>query len=426
MLGWLRETTGGLPRTFWYLWAGTLINRVGSFVVLFLAIYLTRELGFSQSRAGLILGLYGAGGAIGTLAGGVLADRWGRKPTLVTAHIGAAALMLHLGLSSAYWELAVGALFLGLFAEAARPAFSAMMLDVVPQRDRLRAFSLNYWAINLGFAFSAVLAGFAAELDYFLLFAVDAGTTLLTVTVFIVKIRETHPIRTGRTAAPTVNPGGIGTVLRDRVFLAFLGLNLLIAIVMMQHLSTLPIAMSADGLGPSTFGWVIAVNGVLIVAGQLFIPKLIGNRNRSRVLALASLIFGIGFGLTALADTAWLYAGTVLIWTMGEMLHSPSNSALMGELAPAALRGRYQGLSALSWQAASALAPIIGGLTQEHLGNTALWAGCAGIGALVAAGQLVSGPARERRAAALRVTEEIPPTVSVPAAATTDPAPAQP
>jgi MFS family permease len=334
--------------------------------------------------------------------------------------------MLHLGLASAYWELAVGALLLGMFAEAARPAFSAMMLDVVPHRDRLRAFSLNYWAINLGFAFSAVLAGFAAELDYFLLFAVDAGTTLLTVTVIIVKVRETHPIRTGRAAAPTVDPGGIGTVLRDRIFLGFLGLNLLAALVMMQHLSTLPIAMSADGFGPSTFGWVIAVNGVLIVVGQLFVPKLIGNRNRSRVLAVASLVLGIGFGLTALADTAVLYAGTVLIWTMGEMLHSPSNAALMGELAPAALRGRYQGFSSLSWQGASALAPIVGGLTQEHLGDATLWAACAGVGALVAAGHLLSGPARERRAAHLRATEETPPTLSVPAAATTDPAPAAP
>jgi MFS family permease len=142
------------------------------------------------------------------------------------------------------------------------------------------------------------------------------------------------------------------------------------------------------------------------------------------VLALASLIFGIGFGLTALADTAWLYAGTVLIWTMGEMLHLPSNSALMGELAPAVLRGRYQGFSSLSWQSATALAPILGGLTQEHLGNTALWMGCAGIGALVAVGQLVSGPPGERRAADLRATEEIPATVSVPASSTTAPAPA--
>ena len=424
--GWLRQTTGGLPRTFWYLWTGTLINRIGSFVILYLAIYLTRELGFSQSRAGLVLGLYGAGGAAGTLVGGVLADRWGRRPTLITAHLGAATVMLSLGFAVEYSQLAAGALLLGMFTESARPAFSAMMVDVVPPVDRLRAFSLNNWVINLGFACSAVLAGLVAELDYQLLFAVDAGTTLITAVVIIVKVRESHPVRTGRTAAPSLDPGGLGTVLRDRVFLVFVGLNLLAAIVMMQHLSTLPIAMSADGLGPATFGWVIAVNGVLIVAGQLFVPRIIGSRDRSRVLALASLVMGFGFGLTALADGAWLYAGTVLIWTLGEMLHSPSNSALMGELAPAALRGRYQGINSLAWSGASALAPIVGGFTQQHLGDAALWIGCALAGGLCAAGQLISGPARERRIAALRDTAvQVPAVVlSTPAAVTTDPAPA--
>ena len=72
---WFSQTAGGLPATFWYLWAGTLVNRAGAFVVIFLSIYLTDERGFSVAYAGLVLGLYGAGGAIGTTVGGVLADR---------------------------------------------------------------------------------------------------------------------------------------------------------------------------------------------------------------------------------------------------------------------------------------------------------------------------------------------------------------
>jgi MFS family permease len=91
-------------------------------------------------------------------------------------------------------------------------------------------------------------------------------------------------------------------------------------------------------------------------------------------------------------------------WTLGEMMGSPASSALIAELSPAALRGRYQGVNSLSWSGGSALGPILGGLVQQHLGSTVLWLACAGIGIAVAAGQLVSGPARERRAAALRRT----------------------
>ncbi|MEH0935927.1 MDR family MFS transporter [Micromonospora psammae] len=410
--GWFRDTTGGLPRAFWYLWTGTLINRLGSFVLVFLAIYLTQERGFSASQAGLVLGLWGVGGAVGTTVGGTLADRWGRRPTLLTAHLGAATMMLALGFARDLPEVAAGALLLGTFAEAARPAFGAMMIDVVPERDRLRAFSLNYWAINLGFACAAVLAGFAAQAGYLLLFVVDAATTLVTALIIFTRVKETRvasaPVR--RTfGAPA---GALRTIATDRIFLGFVVLNLFGALVFLQHISMLPIAMGDSGLTPATYGSVIALNGVLIVVGQLFVPRLIRGRNRSHVLALASLVMGVGFGLTAFADAAWFYGVTVLIWTLGEMLNSPSNATLIAELSPARLRGRYQGVFSLSWQVAGAVAPILGGLVREQRGNTALWLGCAAIGALMAVAHLVSGPARERRAAQLR-----PPTDVTPVAA---------
>ncbi|WP_446217115.1 MDR family MFS transporter [Micromonospora sp. IBHARD004] len=400
---WFRDTTGGLPRVFWYLWTGTLINRLGSFVLVFLAIYLTQERGFSASRAGLVLGLWGVGGAVGTTVGGTLADRWGRRPTLLTAHLGAATMMIALGLARPLWAVALGALLLGTFAEAARPAFGAMMIDVVPEKDRLRAFSLNYWAINLGFACAAVLAGLAAQAGYLLLFVVNAATTLITALIIFTRVKETRTA----SAAPAAKggaapPGALRTILTDRVYLGFVTLNLFAALVFLQHISMLPIAMGDSGLTPATYGSVIALNGVLIVVGQLFVPRLIKGRSRSHVLALASLVMGVGFGLTAFAGTAWFYGVTVLIWTLGEMLNSPSNSTLIAELSPAALRGRYQGVFSLSWQIAGAAAPILGGLVREHVGNGALWLGCAAIGAVMAVAHLVSGPARERRAAQLR------------------------
>ncbi|MEV6366674.1 MFS transporter [Micromonospora musae] len=399
--GWFQDTAGGLPARFWYLWTGTLINRLGSFVLVFLAIYLTQERGFSASQAGLVIGLWGVGGAVGTTIGGTLADRWGRRPTLFTAQLGGAVMMLALGLARPLWAVALGALLLGAFAEAARPAFGAMMIDVVPEKDRLRAFSLNYWAINLGFASAAVLAGFAAQAGYLLLFIIDAATTVVTALIIFTRVGETRrarPVSKGA-AAPT---GALRTILADRVFLGFVALNLFAALIFLQHISMLPIAMGDSGLSPATYGTVIALNGVLIVVGQLFVPRLIRGRSRSHVLALAALVTGVGFGLTAFAEAAWFYGLTVLIWTLGEMLQSPSNATLIAELSPGELRGRYQGVFSLSWQIAGAAAPILGGLIREHAGNSTLWVGCAILGGVMAVAHLISGPARERRAVALR------------------------
>jgi MFS family permease len=426
--GWFRSATGGLPRQFWFLWTGTLINRLGSFVVIFLAIYLTGARGFTQSQAGLVIGLYGVGGAIGTTVGGVLADRWGRRPTMLIAQFGGAALMLTLGFAHSFPQIIANTFLLGVLTEAARPAFQAMMIDVVGMADRVRAYSLNYWAINLGFALSAVGAGLAAKANYLLLFAIDSGTTLITAVISLIFLAETRP------AIPPGDhkikiKGGLGTVLKDRTFMTYVAISLGGIVVMMQHMSTLPITMTADGLSAATYGWVIAVNGVLIVLGQLFVPKLIGDHDASRVLAVAALIIGVGFGLVAFAHAAWFFALTVVIWTLGEMLQSPSNAATVAALSPPTLRGRYQGVNSLTWSAGAALAPILGGLTQQHLGDAALWLGCFGVCALVAIGHLVGGPSRARRVAHLAtahaapiierpIVEPLPPAVAEPVADT--------
>lgn len=403
---WVGETAGGLPRGFWYLWVNTLINRVGSFVVIVLAIYLTQERGFSETFAGLVIGLWGVGGAIGTLLGGVLADRWGRRPTFLTALYSSAAIMLVLGLARGQVEIAVAVVLLGLANEAARPAMVALMIDIVPDSDRLRAFSLNYWVINVGFAVAATTAGLVAGVDYLLLFAINAATTVAGATVVAVKVREPVRHRVPERAAAGGPPGpGLRAVFSDRVFMGFVGANLLTALVFMQHISTLPMAMSRDGLSPSTFGTVIALNGVLIVAGQLFVPRLLRGRDRGRTLALSTLILGFGFGITAFADDAWLYAVTVLVWTLGEMLNSPSNSATNAELSPAHMRGRYQGVFSLSWSAAAFIAPIAGAAVLQYVGNAALWLGCFVVGLLVTVIHLLAGPGRAHRAAELAAAE---------------------
>ncbi len=398
---WVGATAGGLPRQFWYLWANTLVNRVGSFVLILLALYLTQVRGFTPTYAGFVIGLWGAGGAAGTLVGGVLADRWGRKPTFLAAMYAGAVLMLILGLARAPLTVALMVLALGLVSEAARPAISALMIDIVPDRDRLRAFSLNYWVINLGFAFAAITAGFVATVDFTLLFVIDAATTVAAAT--LVAVTVTEPPRPPRPVPSPAAAGGPGlrAVFADRVFMAFVGINVLTALVFMQHLSTLPIAMGRDGLPASTYGSVIALNGVLIVAGQLFLSRLLGRLRRASALALAAFIMGVGFGLTAFAHQAWLYAVTVLVWTIGEMLNAPSNATTNAELSPSGMRGRYQGVFSLSWSVAGFVAPILGAAVFQYAGNAALWLGCFAVASIVTVLHVLAGPARERRTAEL-------------------------
>ncbi|MGH3716642.1 MAG: MDR family MFS transporter [Micromonosporaceae bacterium] len=409
---WWGANVGGLPGSFWYLWLGTLISRASAFVIIVLAFYLVQERGFSAAFAGLVFGLFGAGNAFGVLVGGVLADRWGRRATALTGHLASAVVLVALGLAVEPVAIAALATLLGFVSNLVRPAFGAMMADIVPPTDRLRAFSLNYWAINVGFSIAAILAGMTAGVSYLLLFLVDAAGAVLTGLVIFLKVPETRPAVPAPVQGEAA-PGGTMTVFRDGVFMGFVGLTLVTSLVFMQHISTLPVAMQLDGLSAATYGWVIALNGILIVAGQLFVPRLINGRSRTGVLAVAALVMAVGFGLTAYADAAWLYAITVLVWTLGEMLQSPSNSTLIADLSPAALRGRYQGVFSLAFSGAAFAAPILGGYVLQDFGSTTLWLGCTALGVLAAAGYLATGPARERRAALLRA-EELSPAPAAP------------
>ncbi|WP_238010888.1 MFS transporter [Dactylosporangium sp. AC04546] len=390
-----------LPAQFWAVWTATLINRAGGFVIIFLAIYLTSQRGFSETTAGLVIGLYGLGGAIGVTAGGHLTDRWGRRPTALLALGSASALMIVLGLVRGEIAIMVAAGLLGLAAEAARPALGAMITDIVPDADRMRAFNIYFWAINLGFAVAAVLAGFASSAGYFWLFAADAATTAFAAVLIAVKTRETRPAH----LEAKHEGGSLAAVAKDRVFLGFIACNLLIALVLLQHMSMLPLAMVDDELPPSTFGVVIALNGILIVVGQLGLTRLLIRRRPAYILPVSAAVIGLGFGLTAFAHTPVWYGATVLVWTLGEMLNAPANSALLAGLSPVAMRGRYQGGYSLSWQLASFLAPTLGGAVRDHADNTTLWLGCLGLGVAAGVWSLLSAPARERRVEALAAEE---------------------
>ena len=420
----VRETVGGLPRQFWWLWTSTLINRLGGFVVTFLALYLTVQRGYSASYAGLVAALYGLGGAGGAVLGGVLADRLGRRTTLLTAQLGAALTTAVLGLVTHPLAIAAVATLLGLTSNASRPALQAMIADLVPAKDRVRAFSLNYWAINIGFGVSAAAAGFIASAGYLWLFLGDAFTTVLCALVVFAKATETLQLTATAVAGPAAGTGsapGAGTdvaaaprairlvdVLRDQRFMALVGLTFLLGSVMQQGNSTLAIDMGAHGLSARQFGLVAAINGVVIVVLQIPLTRLLRSRPTAGLLAAGSLLMSWGFGLTAFAGTVGLYSLTVVVWTLGEIVHAPASMSVVADLAPSTARGRYQGMYTLAWSAASFAGPLSGGLIYDNLGRDAVWAGCALVGTVAAAGYYVLLRVRTAPAPAVPVVAQAP------------------
>lgn len=375
----------GLPREFWWLWTSTLVNRLGAFVATFMAIYLTLEGGYSASYAGLVVALHGLGGVVSSIGGGVMTDRLGRRPTLLIAQSSTAFSVALLGFVHDPVAIAGVAFLVGMASNASRPAVQAMMADIVRPEDRVRAFSLNYWAINLGFAVSSAGAGFLVEVSYVAGFLVEAGMTLACAVVIFLKLPESRPTQTTKAAQAEASVG-LGTVLRDGRFMSVVGLSFLVALIFQQGLVGLPIAMGEAGFSPADFGMVVAVNGVLVVVLQIPVTRFIEHRDARRLLVASSLLAGYGFGLTAFAGSVGVFILTVCVWTLAEIVNAPTQTGLVVRLSPVHGRGRYQGMYTMSWPVAGLVAPLMSGFVIDHLGAEWLWGLCAVIGTVAGVG----------------------------------------
>ncbi|MCT4356925.1 MFS transporter [Streptomyces sp. Je 1-79] len=383
-----RATVSGLPGGFWWLWLSTLVNRTGAFVLTFLSLYLTQELGHSAWFAGLVVALHGLGGVAGSPLGGTLTDKWGRRPTMVTMHLVTASCAVALALVSTAWGIAAVVLLMGVSMQAVRPSIQATIADMVPEHDRRRAYALNYWALNLGFAVAAFGGGAAIFLGYRTLFLVEAVATALCAVIVFLRLPETRPEARRNPAGEIEEKDRVSVldVLRDAPFRTLVLLNLLVCLVFTAPWVGLPLSMAAAGLEPGAYGAVIAVNGVVIVAFQLLVNKVTDKRSPAMLLTVSSLLFAVGTGATALAGTPLVFAATVIVWTIGEMVHVPTNAAATAKLAPEHARGRYQGVMGMSWALSGFLAPILAGWVVDGPGPDFLWMATGVVGAVAALG----------------------------------------
>ncbi|MGR6921761.1 MDR family MFS transporter [[Actinomadura] parvosata] len=386
----LKAQVAGLPRPFWALWGGTLVNRLGTMVMPFTGVYLTQSRGLSVAAAGLVMGLFGAGSLLSQLVAGVLTDRIGRRATLSGGMLATAVCMLALGYSTSLPAILASMFALGLVVDVYRPASSALVADLVSPEERPRAYGLLFWAINLGYSVGMTAGGWLAGLGFVWLFWIDALSSVVFAVLVWRAVPETRP-ETRRTT------GGFGVVLRDRVMVGFTLVVLGNALVYAQTMTMLPVAMTGVvKLSSQEFGLAMAMNGILIVIVQPLVSGWLGRMDPARTFALGVAVMAAGFAMTAFVTSTLGLAVTIAIWTAGEIITAGIPGAIVAALAPAELRGRYSGLFGLAWSLAAVLAPLAGGPLLE-LGPRVLWFTIGGVGLTAAAGMLLLGPAVRRR-----------------------------
>jgi len=379
----LASLTEGLPPAYWLIWTGTLINRLGGFVIPFLTLYLTAQRSISISQATLMVSFFGAGSFLAQLSGGELTDRLGRRPVMLMSFFITPVFMIALGLARDLVLISISTFMVGFFTDLYRPAVGAAIADLVSPEARTRAYGYNYWAINLGAAVAPILAGLMAEYNYLILFVADGLTTAIFGFIVLFGIQETRPAEAQH--ASHLPPGErISQLRRAPILLIFSLITLFFGMIYMQGNVTLPLDMQSHGLGPGQYGAAIALNGFLIILVTIPVSNMARKWPRFETVAVAAILMGLGFGFTALATNLPLFALSVAIWTLGEIAATSVGPTIIADLSPVELRGLYQGIFGAAWGLSFFLGPLAGGWVYENMGSDALWAGCLILGIVLA------------------------------------------
>jgi MFS family permease len=372
VVAYVRRLDPHLPRNVWLLQIGGVVNSFGNGVVVpFALIYLHNVRGFSFAVGGLALAVGAATALAAGLAAGALVDRFGGRRTLMLGLLLQAFAYALFPLVREPWHAFALAAIAGAGTACFWPGQSTLLARLTPVDRRHHTYALQRISMNLGMGLGGVVGGLIASTahphSFSILFVLDAATFLAYVAVLL-PLREPDAGVTGSEPQAS-RAGSYRQVLRHRVFLAAIGLNVLFVAVGYEVFALLPaFAKNEAGVGERWIGCIWLANTLLIVLAQLPISHALEGVRRMRALALMTVLWAIS-ALVVLAGGVWLestaaalvFILATMIFGVGECLQGATQGPLVADLAPDRLRGRYFALSSMSWSLGSVLSPAIGG-----------------------------------------------------------------
>lgn len=392
-----RSSITGPLRRFYY---ATFVSAMGSGLTYSLfVIYLHNVRGFSIDFATLLLSVSAIVGICSAPLWGTFTDRFGPIRVIIAAVVADAASLLLWAHAHSETQATVAALMLALFGGAGWGASSTLLSRIVPSAHRQRAFGFNFMLLNLGIGFGLLVSASIVDLhdpgSFVLLYTFNAGVTMLGGLIVFTLRRFGGPIKELRDDAK-LRTEGWREVVRDRRLRHYV----LASVVLMiggygsQEAGYSLFVVNDLKLPVHVIGIIFFFNTTTIVCSQLWILNRIDGKSRTKVMATVAVVW---FFFWVILDSALALPKVLavvslcvamIVFAVGETMLSPVGPALVNDIAPEHLRGRYNAAAGLAWGLSGTLAPAITALYfDEHLGNW--WPLGTGLTALVGGGLML-------------------------------------
>ena len=377
------NTFKGLSNEVWWLALITLINRAGTMVIPFLALYLKEDLGFTVSHVAWIMSAFGLGSVAGSWLGGKLTDTLGYYKVMVRSLISTGILFIVLQFLNTFISICFGVFIVMLVADTFRPAMFVALSAYSKPENQIRSLTLIRLAINLGFSAGPALGGvIITGLGYSGLFWVD-GMTCIIATFVMIKVLHPKKVK----VLDNIKNDNPISAHKDKQFLIFLFAMMLFGIVFLQYFSTITIYYKdVHFLSELEIGIILGLNGFLIFIFEMPLIKWLENTKYTK---LGLVFFGAvltGLSLFVLNLTSWpgiLIVG-MLLMTFGEMVAFPFSNAFAVERAKKGNSGEYMALYSISFSIAHIFGHNAGLQMTAYLGYEDTWYIITAIAALCA------------------------------------------
>jgi MFS family permease len=387
-----------LPREGKLLLSVVVFEFIGTGLVLpFHVVYLHEVRGFALSDVGLLLGLPPLVGFLVVGPGGALIDRIGARRILLCTVMLLILGDLVLANATTPWAAGFALTLSGIAFGMSWPASQSMVAAVVPTELRQRYFGVNFTLLNLGIGIGGIAGGLFVDVERTITFqsvyVADAISYVPALFLLAVPLRHVAGRPVVDESVPDRSVGYL-EVMRRPAVASLMVLGFVSSYVGYSQLNAgMPAYARAIGeVSTQGLGIAFACNTLVIVVLQLVVLQRIEGVRRTRVIAVMGLIWALawlllgGTGLVSgTAGATILVAACASVFAFGETLLQPTIPALVNDLAPDHLRGRYNALSSGAFQLAAIIAPPVSGLLVGHgLGTVyigSLVVGCVLVGA---------------------------------------------
>jgi predicted MFS family arabinose efflux permease len=378
MLNKIKKIYNEFPPLFWVVVGTQFIDALGSTMLFpFFSLYITQKFGVGMTQAGVLIGMTSFFGLFGSMLGGAVTDRFGRRNLILFGLTFSGLSSLLFGFA---WDIRILyplTVIVGLLSRMAIPAHDAMMADILPEAKRQEGFGIMRITFNYAWIFGTALGGLIAARSFLALFIADAVLSVAVALILYRYLPETKPaVRTEvkKDESLLKTAAGYRLVARDLAFVSFILAGMLALIVYQQQYSSLAVYLrDVHQVSSRQYGIMLSITGLEVVLFQFWISRTIRKFPPFLMMLLSALFYMIGFGMFGFVAGYASFVIAVVTITIGEMIFFPTSSTLTANFAPPDMRGRYMASAHLVWAIPATIGPGAAGIILDRFTPELLW-----------------------------------------------------